>query len=185
MRYRYHTADVFTTERFGGNQLAVIPEATGLTPVQMQQIARVFNYSETVFILPPRDPSCLARLRIFTPDEELPFAGHPTIGAAFVLHRLAGQAGGAGSDSILLDEDAGPVRVDIETGPADTFRATLTTPRLPEYRSLEIPATYLARLIKPMGINVSRLASGLPVGGDLEYADEVTLGRAFEGRTHL
>jgi trans-2,3-dihydro-3-hydroxyanthranilate isomerase len=157
MRYRYHTADVFTTERFGGNQLAVIPEATGLTPAQMQQIAREFNYSETVFILPPRDPSCLARLRIFTPDEELPFAGHPTIGAAFVLHRLAGQAGGAGGDSILLDEDAGPVQVAIETGPAGSFRATLTTPRLPEYRSLEIPATDLARVI---GLPTAELLGG-------------------------
>jgi trans-2,3-dihydro-3-hydroxyanthranilate isomerase len=148
MRYRYHTVDVFTTSRFGGNQLAVIPDASGLTPEQMQQIAREFNYSETVFILPPRDVACLCRLRIFTPDEELPFAGHPTIGAAFILHKIGMVDAVAGQTRILLDEDAGPVPVEIEAHPELAgFRATLTTPRLPEHRSSPITNAELARLL--------------------------------------
>ena len=84
MRYRYFTCDVFTDTRFGGNQLAVLPEAAGLHDEQMQQIAREFNYSETTFVLPPREGHD-RRVRIFTPMSEVPFAGHPNIGTAFVL----------------------------------------------------------------------------------------------------
>lgn len=78
MRYRFHTLDVFTDQPFSGNPLAVLPEARGLTAAQMQILAREFNLSETVFILPPRDPAHTHALRIFTPTAELPFAGHPT-----------------------------------------------------------------------------------------------------------
>src|SRR5512139_1270816 len=84
MRYRYFTCDVFTDTRFGGNQLAVLPEAEGLTGEQMQQIAREFNFSESTFVLPP-EAGHDCRVRIFTPSRELPFAGHPNIGTAFVL----------------------------------------------------------------------------------------------------
>src|SRR6187397_48478 len=85
MDARYLTADVFTDQRFGGNQLAVFPDASGIAPDLMPQIAREFNYSETTFVLPPDDPSNTARVRIFTPGSELQFAGHPTIGTAHVL----------------------------------------------------------------------------------------------------
>ena len=84
MRYRYFTCDVFTDTRFGGNQLAVLPEADGLSDEQMQQIAREFNFSETTFVLPPQEGHD-RRVRIFTPPREVPFAGHPNIGTAFVL----------------------------------------------------------------------------------------------------
>ena len=77
MRYRFLTCDVFTERRFGGNQLAVLPDAEGLDAGQMQAIAAEFNYSETTFVLPPTDPAHLARVRIFTPRFEMPFAGHP------------------------------------------------------------------------------------------------------------
>ena len=147
MRYRYLTADVFTTRRFGGNQLAVVPDADGLTDGEMQQIAREFNYSETVFILPSRDASSLCRLRIFTPDEELPFAGHPTIGAAFILTRIGMVDLISGSALIQFDEDAGPVSVEIEVRENAPFRATLTTPRLPEHRSSLLANAELARLL--------------------------------------
>ena len=80
MRYRFVTADVFTDRPFGGNPLAVLPDARGLDGGQMQSIAREFNLSETVFVLPPDDPAHTRRLRIFTPAQELPFAGHPTVG---------------------------------------------------------------------------------------------------------
>ena len=85
MNARYLTADVFTDRRFGGNQLAVFPDAREIAPDLMPQIAREFNYSETTFVLPPDDPSHTAKVRIFTPGGELQFAGHPTVGTAHVL----------------------------------------------------------------------------------------------------
>lgn len=87
MRYRYVTADVFTRDAYGGNPLAVVLDAQGLDGAQMQRIAREFNYSETSFVLPPEDVAHTARVRIFTPDREVPFAGHPNVGTAVVLAR--------------------------------------------------------------------------------------------------
>jgi trans-2,3-dihydro-3-hydroxyanthranilate isomerase len=85
MEITYHTVDVFTNRQFGGNPLAVIPDARGISSAQMQQIAAEFNYSETTFVLPPADPQHTANVRIFTPTLEVPFAGHPNVGTAFVL----------------------------------------------------------------------------------------------------
>ena len=85
MPRRYVTLDVFTARPFGGNPLAVVLDAAGLSDAAMQQITREFNLSETVFVLPPKDSSHRARLRIFTLAHELPFAGHPTVGAAVLL----------------------------------------------------------------------------------------------------
>ncbi|MEM7406263.1 MAG: PhzF family phenazine biosynthesis protein [Pseudomonadota bacterium] len=85
MEYAFRTVDVFTEQRFGGNQLAVIADATGLTDLQMQQIAIEFNYSETTFVLPPAAAENTCEVRIFTPAGELPFAGHPNVGTAHVL----------------------------------------------------------------------------------------------------
>ncbi|MDX2058351.1 MAG: PhzF family phenazine biosynthesis isomerase, partial [Gemmatimonadales bacterium] len=84
MRYRFVTCDVFTDVRFGGNQLAVFPRATGLTDGQMQQIAREFNLAETTFVFPP-EAGQTRKVRIFTPACEVPFAGHPNIGTAAML----------------------------------------------------------------------------------------------------
>ncbi len=84
-RYRFVQFDVFTATPFGGNQLAVFPEAVGLSDAEMQAITREMNYSESTFVLPPRDPKALRRVRIFTPASELPFAGHPTVGTTFAL----------------------------------------------------------------------------------------------------
>jgi len=81
------TVDVFTSQRFGGNPLAVFPNAAGLSSGQMQDIAAEFNLSETAFVLPPDDPRHTARVRIFTPKLEMPFAGHPNVGTGFVLTR--------------------------------------------------------------------------------------------------
>src|SRR5579871_1646013 len=79
--------DVFTRTRFAGNPLAVVLDAEGLSGEQMQAIAREFNYSETTFVLPPDDPAHTAKVRIFTPGIELPFAGHPNVGTAYILAR--------------------------------------------------------------------------------------------------
>lgn len=90
----YITVDVFTEDRFAGNQLAVIPDARGLSDAQMQAIATEFGYSEVTFVLPPEDPANSARVRIFTPTMEIPFAGHPNVGTAFVLGQQAEIFGG-------------------------------------------------------------------------------------------
>lgn len=108
MTRRYATLDVFTTRRLAGNPLAVVLEAEGLDTLAMQAIAREFNYSETVFVLAPEDPAHRARLRIFTPNFEMPFAGHPTIGTA-VLLAIADQAGAPGETRFVLGENVGPI----------------------------------------------------------------------------
>ncbi len=84
-RYQFVQVDVFTRRPFGGNQLAVFVEAEGLSDVEMQAIAQEMNYSESTFVLAPREPGADARVRIFTPGRELPFAGHPVVGTGFVL----------------------------------------------------------------------------------------------------
>ncbi len=84
----FYTADAFAEEPFGGNPVAVIPDATDLTEREFQQIAREMNLSETVFVVPPTDPAAIVKLRIFTPTQEIPFAGHPVIGTFFVLSAL-------------------------------------------------------------------------------------------------
>src|ERR1043166_9746302 len=91
MKHRYLTADVFTSRAFGGNPLAVFPDAREIPADLMQPIAREFNYSETTFVLPPADPSHTAKVRIFTPGGELQFAGHPTVGTAHVLASIGGR----------------------------------------------------------------------------------------------
>ena len=115
MKYRFHTADVFTQRRFGGNPLAVFPDARGLTGMQMATLAREFNLSETVFVLPPADPANTRRLHIFTPGRELPFAGHPTVGAAFVLAALGEIATPTAETRIVFEEGIGLVPVTIHS----------------------------------------------------------------------
>ena len=88
MAHRFVIADVFTARPFGGNQLAVFPDARGLSDRAMQTLAREFNFAETTFVLAPADPRHTRRVRIFTPRTEMPFAGHPTIGTAAVLASL-------------------------------------------------------------------------------------------------
>ncbi|MCG6883345.1 MAG: PhzF family phenazine biosynthesis protein [Silicimonas sp.] len=110
----YLVYDVFTDHAFGGNPLAVIPDATGLAEDRLLKIAREFNFSETTFVLPPKDPSHDARVRIFTPTRELAFAGHPTIGTALALHGL----GRAGAE-MVLELGVGPIPVRIEGGVAE------------------------------------------------------------------
>ena len=113
--YQYCTADVFTSTRFGGNQLAVLPHAAGLSSEQMLAITREFNYSETTFVLPPADPAHTRRVRIFTPGGEVPFAGHPTVGTAFVLASI-GEVPLTGDETrVVLEEGVGPVPVTVRS----------------------------------------------------------------------
>src|SRR5512144_2162626 len=103
MRYLVHTLDVFTDRIFGGNPLAVLPEAQGLSEEQMQHAAAEFNLSETVFVLPP-ERGGTRRARIFTPRKELPFAGHPTVGTAVLLASLGAVKPRDGAATVVLEE---------------------------------------------------------------------------------
>ncbi len=123
------TCDVFTDRRFGGNPLAVVLEANALSQVQMQAVAREFNFSETVFVLPPSDPGHSARIRIFTPKHEVPFAGHPTVGTAFALASVNPDRHGA--DRIVLRAAIGPITIALELHNGEVTRCTFSAPRLP------------------------------------------------------
>jgi trans-2,3-dihydro-3-hydroxyanthranilate isomerase len=109
-QYRFVTLDVFTATRFGGNPLAVFTDARGLSDAEMQSLAREMNLSETTFVLPPDDPANSARVRIFTPATEMPFAGHPNVGTG---HVLASERGG---DMLRFEEIAGLVTVQVARG---------------------------------------------------------------------
>src|SRR5205085_5870529 len=109
----YHLVDVFTDRAFGGNPLAVFLEGDGLSDALMQAIAKEFNLSETTFVFPPRDPAHDFRVRIFTPADELPMAGHPTVGTVFVLTRAGLVKPASERTTITLEEGVGPIPVTI------------------------------------------------------------------------
>jgi trans-2,3-dihydro-3-hydroxyanthranilate isomerase len=125
MKVPFQTVDVFTDRRFGGNPLAVILDAQGLSSAQMQSIAAEFNLAETTFVLPPKDPLNTAHVRIFTPKAELPFAGHPNVGTAFVLARI----GRATGERLVFEEGAGPVPLDLIRENGTVVAARLAAPQ--------------------------------------------------------
>jgi len=130
MRVDYSLVDVFTGTRFAGNQLAVIHDATGLTTAQMQDIAREFGFSETTFILPTESSEHTARVRIFTPLEEIPFAGHPNIGTVFVMANTETAAGRIQRhDGYILDERGGDVAAKVMREGVDCVGAEITAPQ--------------------------------------------------------
>jgi trans-2,3-dihydro-3-hydroxyanthranilate isomerase len=129
MQLDYMTVDVFTDRRFGGNPLAVVANAEGLASDEMQSIAAEFNLAETAFVLPPQEPSHTAEVRIFTPRAELPFAGHPNIGTAFVLARLGTIYGRAVGDPLTFEEKAGLVRLELIRDGGSIAGARLSAPQ--------------------------------------------------------
>src|SRR5688572_28780227 len=112
MTLRFHTLDVFTNRKFGGNPLAVVLDADALSDRQMQVIAQEFNLSETIFVMKPADPTNTAKVRIFFPTGEIPFAGHPTVGCAVLLAHHCDWSGKAALE-ITLEEVAGLVPVTV------------------------------------------------------------------------
>ena len=129
----FYTVDVFTDRAFGGNPLAVFPQADGLNDQQMQQIARELNLSETTFVFPADNPNHTCKLRIFTPGTELPFAGHPTLGTAHILVTTGIVTADGDTAKIIFEEGVGPVPVTVSTlGPDKTF-AQLTAAQLPSF----------------------------------------------------
>ena len=135
MEYQFYTADVFTQQTFGGNPLAVFPQAQGLNPQQMQKIAGEINYSETVFVLPPETAEGTRRLRIFTPKAELPFAGHPTVGTAYVLASIGEIVLDQSEITIIFEEGVGPIPVTILSESGKPTYTELTAAQLPEFGS--------------------------------------------------
>ncbi len=148
--YEFVTVDVFTEQRFGGNPLAVFPDARGLHDADMQAIAAEFNLSETTFVLPPDNPQHHARVRIFTPQAELPFAGHPNVGTGYVL----AQRDDNPPEHYVFEEPAGLVRVHVLRGPGKAITGT----RISAPRSLSIdigiPDDVIARCIGLDGSDV-------------------------------
>src|SRR3954462_14225233 len=143
MKRPFQTVDVFTDRKFGGNPLAVLPSAEGLSTEQMQAIAAEFNLAETSFVLPPKDPAHTAEVRIFTPKAELPFAGHPNVGTAFVLATRDGAAGNAAGDTLLFEEQAGLVPLALLKDGGAVVGARLTAPR-PLSRGADVPIDVVA-----------------------------------------
>src|SRR6184192_1904107 len=123
MKYTFHIVDVFSSTPFGGNQLAVLPDAAGISTEGMQRIAREFNFAETTFVLPKHDPANTYRVRIFTPRTELDFAGHPSVGTACALVMKQGRL--RDPVRLILEENIGPVTVDV-TQRNGAFHGTLT-----------------------------------------------------------
>src|SRR5450631_1825743 len=139
MTRRYATVDVFTDQMFGGNPLAVVLDSEGLSAAQMQAVALEFNYSETTFVLPPENPENTARVRIFTPRTEVPFAGHPNVGTAFVLARenpFAAAAAASAAGIFLFEEIAGVVPLKLLQEGGITVGAELRAPQALSRRSV-------------------------------------------------
>lgn len=170
MRLKFHTLDVFTDARFGGNPLAVVHDADALPTALMQQIAREFNLSETVFIQKPFNPAHSARVRIFTPGVELPFAGHPTVGAAVLLAQL--RVGEVDTDQealVVLEEQIGSVRVGVRVRRGKATFAEFDAPKLPEPAgepaSADLLAAALGLLPSEIGFanhKPSQFSAGVP-----------------------
>ncbi|SDY83217.1 trans-2,3-dihydro-3-hydroxyanthranilate isomerase [Jannaschia faecimaris] len=164
--------DVFTDTPFTGNPLAIVETDGSLSTAQMQTIARQFNLSETIFLMPPRDPANAARARIFFPTSEIPFAGHPTIGAALFL------AGRHGLTDVRLEEEAGLVPVAIRDG-----RAQFTAPVIPvPHGGAAVPVSLCAEALglteDAIGPHAPRAHIGGPAFLYIPVRDRETLARA-------
>jgi len=175
MRYLHY--DVFTDRMFEGNQLAVFPDASGLTSAQMQTITREMNFSECTFLLPPETPGTDVRMRIFTPGAELPMAGHPTIGTTFALAHEGVIV--AGRERWVFGLGVGPTPVELKWGSDSPTVApgaevglsfAWMDQRRPEYRQ---PASSRAEIVRAAGVDPDAVdATGLPV-------EEISCGAAF------
>jgi trans-2,3-dihydro-3-hydroxyanthranilate isomerase len=157
MKARFLTCDVFTDRAFGGNQLAVFPEARAIAPELMAPIAKEFNYSETTFVLPPDDPSHTAKVRIFTPGGELQFAGHPTVGTAHVLATIGAVKLTGDETRIVLEEGVGPVPVMIRSTDGKPEFAQLSVAQLPE---IGPPPPAAATLAAALSLSVGDIVQG-------------------------
>jgi len=153
--YDFATLDVFTDRMFGGNPLAVFPDARGLTTEQMQAIAREFNYSETTFVLPPENDNHTRKVRIFTPMAEIPFAGHPNVGTAVALARLGLLGEVFTGQRIIFEEAAGAVSVFLRGNGGDIEAAEFIAPVINQLED-EVPVEEAA---SALGIKPDRVVT--------------------------
>lgn len=168
MRLEFHTLDVFTDRVFGGNPLAVFPDGGGVPDETMQRVARELNLSETVFVTAPGAGENTFRVRIFTPATELPFAGHPSVGTAFLLAHL-GRVSGEGPERMLvLEEGVGPVPVTVRMESGRPRSAKLTAARVPEFGppppAPEVLAELLSLSVGDLGgsLDAAQASAGVP-----------------------
>ena len=171
-RLQFYQADVFTDEPFGGNPVAVFPDADGLTDVELQQIAREMNLSETVFVFPPTDQAAVVKMRIFTPTQEIPFAGHPVIGTFFVLGTLDRLALREPVTRVLQECNLGLFPVDIHSHDGVIERVVMAQPN-PEFLDVIEDPEALFAIARALGITkaaitesrfpVQVVSTGLPV----------------------
>ncbi len=153
--FPYRVVDVFTEEPLQGNQLGVFPDSLGLDSATMQKIAKELNVAETVFLGPATRPDCAAKVRIFTPGREMPFAGHPTVGASFVLRELGVVPKSV--EKFALEENIGPVPVRVEIGKGGRPLIWLTTPPIKIEAALDAAACAQA-----LGLDLSDLLGKPP-----------------------
>lgn len=171
-RLQFYQADVFTNQPFGGNPVAVFPDADGLTDLELQQIAREMNLSETVFVLPPTDKAAVVKVRIFTPTQEIPFAGHPIIGTFFVLGTLNRLALKDPLTRVLQECNLGLFPVDIHTCNGAIERVVMSQPS-PQFLDVIDEPEALFSIARSLGITkalitetrfpVQVVSTGLPV----------------------
>ena len=155
----YHLVDVFTDRAFGGNPLAVFLDGKGMSDALMQAIAKEFNLSETTFVLPPQNPACDFRVRIFTPANELPMAGHPTVGTTFVLARAGLVRPETGRTTITLEEGVGPIPVTIDWKDGQPSFIEMQQP-LPEFGQ---PIEDRAGTAEMLSLEPEAIRGGLPI----------------------
>jgi trans-2,3-dihydro-3-hydroxyanthranilate isomerase len=139
-RLKFITTDVFTTQAYGGNPLAVVLDGRGLSKAQMQKIANEFNLSETTFVLPPDTPAHAYRVKIFTPTVEMEFAGHPTVGTAWVLAALGKLPRAETETTAVLEENVGPVPIRV--------RWDSNTPTYVDFTTAKVPSVEPASSLK-------------------------------------
>jgi len=183
MKYTFHIVDVFSSTPFGGNQLAVLPDASSISTEGMQKIAREFNFGETTFVLPKKDPANTCRVRIFTPRVELDFAGHPSVGTACALV-MQQHVRPSDPMRLILEENVGPVTVDVAQRNGG-FHGTLTLSRKIEAPSGAPSPTDLATVLSIEPAEVSQVffaGAGVPFCfaqlSSNEVVDRATINRA-------
>ncbi|MBI4400921.1 MAG: PhzF family phenazine biosynthesis protein [Nitrospirae bacterium] len=169
---KFYQADVFTDVPFGGNPVAVVPDAVELSDLELQQIAREMNLSETVFILPPMDPAAAVKVRIFTPTQEIPFAGHPVLGAFFVLGKLGRLTLIEPVTRVLHECNIGVFPVELHVRQGEIDRVVMSQP-LPQFLGPVEPVEDLFEIAKALGLSkglitgtkfpVEVVSTGLPV----------------------
>ncbi len=169
---KFYQADVFTSVPFGGNPVAVVPDAGGLSDQELQQIAREMNLSETVFVFPPSDPAASIKVRIFTPMQEIPFAGHPVLGTFFVLAKLGRFALREPVTRLLHECNIGLFPVELHVRKREVHRVIMSQPK-PQFLGTVEPVKDLFEVANALGLSkglitgtkfpVEVVSTGLPV----------------------